>query len=191
MLIHNNLSQSSPSSALANHPGRKSLSLKSNFEKAQKFVDDTICRLRYRDAFVSSNINYGTSFYIYSVDELQAQYKSAKESGADNARLDALYEQIIELENKNNPKQRQRMLILKQLEPYRHKTIEELMAIEGKFPELIDKELVKIKLNFNSYVDRFEREQETDITEYGINDKFDTKINYILNEFRNYGKTNE
>ena len=167
------------------------ISLKSNFEKAQKFVDDTICRLRYRDAFVSSNINYGTSFYIYSMNELQEQYKSAKESGADNARLDALYEQIVELENKNNPKQRQRMLILKQLEPYRHKTIEELMAIEGKFPELIDKELVKIKLNFNSYVDRFEREQETNITEYGINDKFDTKINYILNEFRNYGKTNE
>ena len=60
------------------------------------------------------------------------------------------------------------MLILKQLEPYRHKTIEELIAIEGKFPELIDKELVKIKLNFNSYVDRFEREQETNITEYVV-----------------------
>lgn len=163
------------------------ISLKTNFERAQKFVDDTICRLRYGNSFISSNINYGTSFYIFSITDLQEQYKQAKENGADNARLDGIYEQIIELENKNNPTQLQIMSILKQLEPYRHKTIDELRVIEKDMPNSIDKELFNIKLNFSSYVERFEREN-MNIIEFGTGVSFSNKIDKIINEFRKYGK---
>lgn len=163
------------------------ISLKTNFEKAQKFVDDTICRLRYGDSFISSNINYGTSFYVFTITDLQNQYKEAKANGADNARLDTIYEQIIELENKNNPTQLQRMLILKQLEPYRHYSIEELKELEDKIPNTVDKELLNIKLNFSSYVDRFEREN-TNIMEFGTTIPFNKKIDIILNQFKQYGR---
>jgi len=55
----------------ANFESRKSVlnSLKRNFERAQQFVDDTICRLRYGEDFIKSSISYGTEFYIFSVQE--------------------------------------------------------------------------------------------------------------------------
>jgi len=160
------------------------ISLKRNIELAQKFVDDTICQLRYGDQFLSSTINLGSEFYIYTIDDLYAQYKQAKENGASEAQLDTITDQLIATENRNNPTQLQRMLILKQLEPYRHYTREELITLSDK--NLIDSELMNIKINFTTFVDRFEREN-TNIIEFGSLMSFDKKINTILNEFKKYG----
>ena len=99
--------------------------LKTNFELAQKFIEDTICKLRYGDAFISSSISWGTEFYVFTVIELYSKYKQAKENGASNSELDAISQQILEVEYRNNPLVLQRMLILKQLEPYPHKTLDE------------------------------------------------------------------
>lgn len=160
--------------------------LKVNYERAQKFVDDTICRLRYGDQFISSSINLGTEFYIYTVDDLYGQYKQAKENGASEAQLDLITEQIISTENRNNPLQMQRMLILKQLEPYRHNTRDELISLYDK--NLIDPVMFNIKINFSTFVDRFEREN-TNIIEFGSLLSFDKKIETILNVFKSYGET--
>ena len=91
--------------------------LKTNFELAQKFVEDTVCKLRYGGAFISSSVNWGTEFYVFTVTELYSKYKQAKENGASNSELDAISQQILEVEYRNNPLVLQRMLILKQLEP--------------------------------------------------------------------------
>ena len=112
------------------------LSLKTNFEKAQTFVDETICRLRYGESYLSSNINWGTEFYLYSTEDLQTIYNEAKKSGASEARLDMIADQIIATENRNNPLQMQRMFLLKQLEPYRHLTLSELQGLANR--QLID-----------------------------------------------------
>lgn len=159
--------------------------LKGNFERAQKFIDDTICRLRYGDSFLSSSISMGTEFYIYTVDDLYRQYKMAKDNGASEAQMDAINQQIIETENRNNPMQLQRMIILKQLEPYRHYTRSELITMHDK--ELIDPDLMRIKINFNSFVERFEREN-MNLIEFGSQLQFDKKVKIILNKFREYGK---
>lgn len=158
-------------------------SLKGNLEAARKFVDDTVCRLRYGDYFLSSTISMGTEFYIYSVDDLYAQYKQAKENGASEAELDSINEQIITTEHRNNPTQLQRMLILKQLEPYRHYTFDELMKLSEK--QLLNLDLLKIKINFNTFVDRFEREN-TNIIEFGSQLDFDKKIKIITEKFKEY-----
>ena len=71
------------------------LSLKTNFEKAQTFIDDTICRLRYGESYLSCSINWGTEFYLYSADDLQKIYTEAKRAGASEARLDMIADQII------------------------------------------------------------------------------------------------
>ena len=161
------------------------LSLKTNFEKAQKFIDDTICRLRYGDMFVGSNINWGTEFYLYTVEDLQTIYDNAKKSGASEARLDMISDQIIATENRNNSQQMQRMFLLKQLEPYRHLTLSELQSLNNK--QLIDPVMMLIKINFATFVDRFEREN-INILEFGSALPLDRKIQIITEKFKEYAK---
>ena len=130
--------------------------LKTNFEQAQKFVEDTVCKLRYGNSFISSSINWGTEFYVFTIEELYKKYETAKTNGAAESELDAITQQILEVEYRNNPLVLQRMLILKQLEPYPHKTLSEVIQLYDKGLLGIDK--VKIKINFSSYIERFERE---------------------------------
>lgn len=157
--------------------------LKTNFEVAQKFVEDTICKLRYGDAFISSSISWGTEFYIFTVTELYAKYKQAKDNGASNSELDAITQQILEVEYKNNPLVLQRMLILKQLEPYPHKTLEEVITLYEK--GLADEKSVKLKINFNTLIERFEREN-INIIEFASNRAMREKINIINKKLLDY-----
>lgn len=160
-------------------------SLKENFQKIIKFTDDTVCRLRYGDQYVDSSISMGTEFYIYSIEDLYKQFSDAKKNGASDAELDAISDQIIDTEYRNNPGQLQRMMILKHLEPYRHYTFNELMQLEGR--TLLDKDLLQIKINFSTFVDRFEREN-TDIVEFGHKIEFNNKIQIITDKFKEYVK---
>lgn len=157
--------------------------LKTNFEQAQKFVEDTICRLRYGEAFISSSISWGTEFYVFTVSELYAKYKQAKENGASNSELDAISQQILEVEYRNNPLVLQRMLILKQLEPYPHKTFNEVIQLFDK--GLLDEKLVKLKINFNTLIDRFEREN-INIIEFASKKPLKDKINIITKKLLEY-----
>lgn len=157
--------------------------LKTNFELAQKFIEDTICKLRYGDAFISSSISWGTEFYVFTVTELYSKYKQAKENGASNSELDAISQQILEVEYRNNPLVLQRMLILKQLEPYPHKTLDEVIKLFEK--KLLDEKLVKLKINFNALVDRFEREN-INIIEFASKKPLRDKINIITNKLLEY-----
>lgn len=157
--------------------------LKTNFELAQKFIEDTICKLRYGDAFISSSISWGTEFYVFTVAELYSKYKQAKENGASNSELDAISQQILEVEYRNNPLVLQRMLILKQLEPYPHKTLDEVIKLFEK--GLLDEKLVKLKINFNTLVDRFEREN-INIIEFASKKPLRDKINIITNKLLEY-----
>ncbi|NQU54106.1 MAG: hypothetical protein HQ522_16375 [Bacteroidetes bacterium] len=158
--------------------------LKGNFEKAIKFADDTCCRLRYGVRFLGSSISLGTEFYIFSLADLYAQYKQAKENGAAEFQLDAISDEIMESEYRNNPSQMQRMLVLKQLEPYRHNTRSELVTLSDK--NLVDPELMRIKINFNSFVERFEIEN-INIVEFGSQIEFSKKIQIITDKFKEYG----
>ena len=161
------------------------LSLKTNFEKAQNFIDDTICRLRYGESYLSCSINWGTEFYLYSAEDLQKIYSDAKRAGASEARLDMIADQIIATENRNNPIQMQRMYLLKQLEPYRHLTLSEMQSLLNK--SLIDPVMMLVKINFATFVDRFEREN-INIIEFGSSLPLDKKISIINQKFIEYAK---
>lgn len=157
--------------------------LKTNFEEAQKFVEDTVCRFRYGSSFISSSISWGTEFYVFTTSELYAKYKQAKDNGASNSELDAISQQILEVEYRNNPLVLQRMQILKQLEPYPHKTITEVISLFDK--GLLEEELVRLKINFVSYIDRFEREN-INILEFATNRTLDEKIKIIKDKLISY-----
>lgn len=157
--------------------------LKTNFEQAQKFIEDTICKLRYGASFLSSSVSWGTEFYIFTVAELYSKYQQAKQNGASNSELDAISQQILEVEYRNNPLVLQRMLILKQLEPYPHKTLAEVLQLYEK--GLLVENLVRLKINFSSLVDRFEREN-INIIEFASNKPLREKVNIISNKLLEY-----
>ena len=159
------------------------IALKTNFEEAQKFIDDTICRLRYGDAFISSSINWGTEFYVFTVEELYSKYEQAKKSGALDSELDAISQQIIEVEHRNNPMVMQRMQILKQLEPFPHKTMSEVISLYNA--GLVDPDSVVLKMNFSSLIDRFERENINIVT-FGSAIPFKEKIDKINSKLKDY-----
>lgn len=161
--------------------------VKKGFEAAQQFVDETVCRLRYGNLFVSAKINLGTEFYIYDAMELRGRYKLAKEAGASEAELDAMQNQIIETEYRNDSTQLQRMLVLAELEPYRHLTRAEVLNLYGQ--QIISEPELRVKLNFANFVRRFEREN-TNILEFGTQIPFSEKIKVITNKFYEYASEN-
>lgn len=157
--------------------------VKKGFEAAQQWVDTTICRLRYANYFVSAKINYGTEFYLYSPDELRQRYKAAKEAGTAESELDMMQNQILETEYRNDPVQLRRMLLLAELEPFRHLSRQEVSDL---FKEnIVSESDLRIKLNFPNFVRRFEREN-TNILEFGSAIPYQKKIETILAEFRRY-----
>ena len=104
-------------------------------------------------------------------------------NGAAMSELDAIAQQIVEVEYRNNPLTLQRMLILKQLEPYPHKTLSELLELQQR--GLIDTDLLRLKVNFSSLIDRFEREN-INIIEFASNKTLREKINIINKKLMQY-----
>jgi hypothetical protein len=157
--------------------------IKKGFENAQMWVAETICHLRYGDYFISLNINMGTDFFDVSAESLREQYKMAKTAGSSEAELEVLNNQIMETAYRTDPIQMQRMLILADLEPYRHFSRAEVLDLNAK--GLIEPLELQVKLNFASFIRRFEREN-TNIIEFGSNIAYITKINIIINKLKEY-----
>lgn len=156
-----------------------------NFQNAHKFVNDTIAKLRYDNAYLGSDISWGTDFYAFSTQELRSLYKNAKENGLAMAELDMLQKQIITTEHKNNPSELKRALILADLEPFKHFTLDELLILDEK-GLITDQEELQLKLNFSNFIERFEREN-TDIVNFGKLLDYDKKIQNLKKELKSYG----
>ena len=159
--------------------------IKEGFEDAQKWVDSTICKLRYRDEFISASISYGNEFYTLSPETLQKRYNEAKEGGASEAELDALRTQLIETTYRHNPALMQRMIILKDLEPYVHRTQEQVQTLYEK--GLVSQEEVILKSDFMGFIRRFERENDN-ILEFGTAIPYSDKIKNIYQTLLEYAK---
>lgn len=158
---------------------------KSGFEEAQEWVDTTICLLRYGSAFISASVNYGNEFYTLTPEVLQKRYNEAKDGGASESELDALRQQLIETSYRHNPALMQRMLILKDLEPFVHRTQEQVQTLHEK--GLIAPEVMMLKADFMGFIRRFERENDN-ILEFGSKIPYAEKIENIYNTLLDYAK---
>ena len=159
--------------------------IKQGFEEAQEWTDTTICLLRYGSAFISASINYGNEFYTLTPETLQKRYTAAKEGGASEAELDALRTQLIETTYRHNPMVLQRMLILNDLEPYRHRTQDEVKALR-ELNLVSDAELV-LKADFMGFVKQFERDNDN-ILEFGTAIPYSEKIQTIYQTLLHYAE---
>lgn len=157
--------------------------LKRNFEKAQQWANETICRLRYGNLFVSASIDYGNEFYLYEPADILEMYQKAKEAGADEATLDDLQDQYHQTKYRNNPNQLQRVKIITNLDPFRHLSKSEVkeMYQAGQI-EYAD---YMLKINLSTLILKFEREN-TSLLRFGELLDFDQKINRINEIIRGY-----
>ena len=153
-----------------------------NFAVAQQWVIKTTATLIYGDQFISCTVNNGTKFYLQTQGELTEEYKEARISGLPMYILQAQRNQINEIQAKNNPTEKERLDILKYLEPYQDSTPGELQTLGIT---TMDPEGFNLKINFTMFVNRFELEYGN-IVEWGSALELKTKIeriNLILKKY--------
>jgi hypothetical protein len=164
------------------------VNLKESFEKIHKFANDTVARLRYQDLFHDSVVFYGDEFYLKDLTTLQEEYKSAKENGEPDEEIDSIYRQIIHSKYRGNNDKIQRAWILLNLNPLPHKTIAEAQTLRDA-GAISDVDFI-IKVRFNNFIARFEREQ-TNVIFFGEGTEFDKRIDTIYKQLIIYANESE
>jgi len=159
------------------------INIKTSFERIHKFANDTVARLRYGVSFLGSTVFYGDEFYLKDYSTLQEEYKKAKDDGEPDEELDSIYKQIIYTKYKGNKNKINRAWILYNLNPMPHNSVEEATTLKG-LGAVSETDFV-IKIRFNNFIARFEREQ-TNILFFGENLTFDKKINEINQQLAIY-----
>ena len=157
--------------------------VKKNFEIIHKFADNTICKLRYGERYIDCDIDYGTDFFLKDVDDLQEELQLAKDSGASDAILESISDNILHTKYRDDDKSITRANIINDLDPMPNRTLKEAMELfkEGG----IDKINFIIKSNLISFVKRFEREN-TSVVNFGSLVNYNSKIEQILGAFKEY-----
>lgn len=159
--------------------------LKKNFELAMEFAEYTMAKLRYGNAFKSVYHDLGTDFYLYESQYLLDLYTTAKASKADDSVLDSLSDQYYASKYRNSPDQLKRENIIKNIDPCRH--IDRDKAVELWEKGALDAKDVVLKLNFSTFVLKFERENAPLIS-FGEFLPFNERINKIKEILSSYGK---
>ena len=157
--------------------------VKRNFEIIHKFADATICRLRYGERFVDCDIDYGTNFFLRDIDDLQEELTSAKQSGASEAILESISDNILNTRYRDDNNSITRANIITDLDPLPNRTMQEageLFKLGG-----IDKINFIIKSNLISFVKRFEREN-TNVVNFGSLVNYNRKIEQIQEALKMY-----
>lgn len=164
------------------------LQIASSFEKVHKFANDTVARLMYGDAFISSVVYYGDQFFLKSVEQLMVEYEQAKKNGEPDEEIDQIYRQILVTKYKGNDDRIERAWILYNLNPEPHKTVEQSTQLVTL--GAMDNDDFVIKARFNNFIARFEREQ-TNVLDFGRELPFDVKIDRINEILRTYINNSE
>ncbi len=159
------------------------VNLKESFEKIHKFANDTVARLRYENQFHDSVVFYGDEFYLKDLTVLQEEYKAAKANGEPDEEIDAIYRQIIHSKYRGNNDKIERAWILLNVNPIPHKTIAEAQTLRDA-GAISDIDFI-IKVRFNNFIARFEREQ-TNVIFFGEGTEFSKRIDTIYSQLKMY-----
>lgn len=152
-----------------------------NFEKIQKFIIDTVGSLRYGDRYLGSIVDWGDQFFLLTGAELQDAYSKDRENSMPFFEFSQDRNKIYKKRYKNNPEQIQRTMILKQLEPLQDLSLKEI----DNNTDIITKEQRVLKINFNSFISRFERENGS-INEYLNQVEFEVRVASIRQQLDLY-----
>lgn len=159
------------------------ISLQRNFEKVEEKILYTILKLKYDESLTGVYISYGTSHYIHTPSMLLQDYTQGLKDGLPDNVLNTLQERWMQSKYRNNPEGFTRAYTLMQLEPFRHlnKTQVSNMYAAG----VIDYSEYMLKMNFGSYIMRYEREVMP-VEKIGNDIDFDKKISGITEKLLSY-----
>lgn len=149
-----------------------------NMQAAHKFIVSAIAKLRYRQKFVSVSIDYGMDYFLYDTITATTDYKDAKDAGLPMYIVASRREVVMQIETRNSPNKKARFEVLAQLEPYLDIDISKIDRLTPEY---------ELKSNFQSYIDRFERENG-DIVTFGSAIDFNDKIIKIKSKLYDYVK---
>lgn len=173
------------SQVLGSFESQKSVLLKwkTEFDELYKWIVKTSVKLLNKGVEVEVTANFGTEFFIYTVEDLMARYQMAIKNNFPQDEIDSIYRELIEVKYKGNNAKLDRSVIILALDPYPYSTINELNGLR-QLNLVLEKEIV-LKLNLTKFIQRFEMEQGS-ISEFGINLKpWDrvVKIKEVINKY--------
>lgn len=127
--------------------------ISSNAEQVEEFLTDRIGELLF-PTYEGSIIHYGRLYFLKSIEMLYSEYKTAKESGANEGQLKEILRTIIYIKHENDSLAELRAQMLLDLEPMPTKTIDEVII----FKDAISQATYNLKANFLDLVNQFEKE---------------------------------
>ncbi len=156
--------------------------IKKNIEVSMYWALTNMAQLRYGDQYINTVVDLGSEFFLRSKEELNKNYKDIKDAGRPSFELAVQREFIYLTEYHNNPDELARLTILQNLEPYQDNSVAELKTLG--IPA-VDPDGYMVKLNFYTYLKRFERENMP-ILQFGSALSFDKKIQIISDTLKQY-----
>lgn len=162
-------------------------SFSNNGQFNEQFLTDALGVARYNDSnetgkrYEGSLILWGKQYFVRSTQVIEKEYLESKKAGAPDYFLKGLLEELNFTKYDNNPKAKQRSVILSILEPFVVKTVEEVQKLD------VDTVDLTLKTYFNDFIERFELEN-INIVDYMSNSPFKTKIESIHNELIKYSE---
>jgi hypothetical protein len=152
-------------------------------EIAIGFVMKTAATLKYGDDFKGCISNLGDQFFLATEEQLKDDIIRTKEAGMPSWEVFNIIEQLTATKYKNSPDQRNRAMVLMDLDPFPTMSIQELIEIEGGLDPLD----VIIKKNFDQFISRFERENAS-LVRFGQDIAYNVKIDNIIKAIKGYAK---
>jgi hypothetical protein len=112
--------------------------------------------MRYENESVEVSINYGTRFFLKSVDELEEELKTAKEIGNSEGFILSLIEEVIDTKYKNSPTEAKKQKLILALDPFPSMSIMEIAELIKAGVPISQNDLV-LKANFADLIGQLER----------------------------------
>ena len=130
------------------------IEVKRNFELFEKWVSTTIGQLMIGESFEDCSINYGTNFFLQTINSIEEGIKFSKENNLNEGYIAQQYDQLIQTKHKHDPIMRKRGELLFALEPM--PTLGIMQAFEMAKAGLVTDEDFEIKRNFSSLIAQYE-----------------------------------
>jgi hypothetical protein len=164
------------------------LRFKRNIEDAWSWADETVAILRYADDYIRNAVDLGDEFFLRTEGQLSLLYSDSKKAGLPAYLLAPIRELISQTRYRNNDEQRMKQDVLAALQPYPDLSDTELQTWAAAAPKSLNVDLIALRNNFDSYVRRFERENQMSLVDFGSAIPFDSKIERIKARLMEYVK---
>lgn len=114
-------------------------SISEQAEKRHKFIIDHAIQITIDSSYKGASVNYGRRYMIESADAIWEKYSNARIKGASTSILDDLLMEYIETKYQGDPVGLNIQLKLLMVEPFIHKTVEQVKALDPLFEDYCKK----------------------------------------------------